>query len=537
MGPSSVTARRWAAVVALAAFVLAAAAGFAAQRDRPLALPAAQAIAIASKVEPLDQGLRPGDRPKVIYVDDHLVKVMWYRGDRAVATAGVDDHGKVIHRGMLDKYAGWGAPFSHAPAVLLALSLLFLVATLRRPLRRLRTLDAVALAALVVPASLLDRGYFGLALGICATLLLYLAARATWLAVRGPAPDDDPSAPVLLVELAARRRLPRLPAQVGFTLLAATLLVIVTSNGIVDIAIADMEGATVLIHGSLPYGNMPGDIVHGDTYGLPIYAIYAPFAALWPMTSDWDDPIGALIPNALLVCLCLAGAATAARGVRWPAVIALLAFPAALMSSSSGTNDVIIAAALIWAFAWWSRPAASAALVMFAATAKVAPLILLPLWLARLRGAALARALVACAAVAAVTLAGLLALGGLDGPKAMAHAIGFQFARRSELSIWTALGLQPLQPLAQALVIALVAGGTVLAWLDRAVATDPRRIAALTTAILAVLQVSANHWAPMYLMWFAPPALIALLGPLGAPAPERVAEDETVPATARFAPV
>ena len=45
----------------------------------------------------------------------------------------------------------------------------------------------------------------------------------------------------------------------------------------------------------------------------------------------------------------------------------------------------------------------------------------------------------------------------------------------------------------------------------------------------------------MYLLWFAPPAMVALLGPLAAPVAEPVAaeasEDDRVPAGARFAPV
>jgi hypothetical protein len=541
VGPSSLTARRWAAAVALAAFVLVAAVGLLTQRDHRLAVPAAEAARLAAAASPLDQHLRPGDEPKAIYVDDRLVKVMWYRDGRAVATAGVDRYQGVTHRGLLTSRAGWGAAISHSLIMLAGLTALFLLVTLRGPLRRMRTLDVLALAALVVPAVLIDRGYLGHAEGLAALLLLYLGARGAWLAVRGPDRADDPDAPVLLTAAAARWRLPRLPAQLALTLLAGTLLIIVTSNGIVDIAIADMEGATVLAHGVLPYGHMPGDIVHGDTYGLPIYALYAPFAAIWPMTSDWDDPIGALVPNAIVVCVCLAGAAGATRGARWPALLALLAFPAALMGSSSGTNDVVIAAMLIWAFAWWTRPAASSALVMLAGTAKVAPLVLLPLWLARLRGTELRRALVASAAVGAVVLAGLVALGGLHGPAAMLHAIAFQFDRRSELSIWTGLGLQPLQPLAQGLALALVAGGTVLVWLDRAVAADPRRVAGLVTAVLAALQVAANHWAPLYLMWFAPPALIALLGPLGATAPQPVAEraddEATLPSTPTLAPV
>ena len=542
MGPSSLSARRRAAALALATFLLASAVGLLRQHEPRLAVPTEKAARIAAATDRLRGALRPGDEPKGIYVDDQLVKIMWYRDGRAVATAGVTADGAVPDAGPLMSRAGWGAVLTHSLIVLGGLTVLFLLATLRTPLRTLRTLDVLARAAFVVPTVLIDRGRFGPAEGMVAVLLLYLAARGVRLAVRGPGLADEADAPVLLTAAAARLRLPRLAPQVTLAVLAATLLTIVTSTGIVDIAVADMEGATLLVHGVLPYGHMPTDMVHGDTYGLPIYALYAPFAAVWPMTSTWDDPLGALLLNALVVLVCLAGVAATTRGARWPAMLALLAFPAALMGSSSGTNDVLIAATLIWAFAWFTRPAASGALVMLAGVAKVAPLVILPLWLARLRGAELRRALAACAAVGATCLAALVAIGGLDGPAAMVHAIAFQFSRRSELSVWTALGLQPLQPLAQALALALVVGGTVLVWRDRSVAADPRRVAGLVTAILAALQLSASHWAPMYLLWFAPPAMIALLGPLGAartmPA-EAVGEahDDAahVPADVRFA--
>ncbi|MCW2982790.1 MAG: hypothetical protein JWR63_360 [Conexibacter sp.] len=541
MGPSSPTARRGALAVALVAFVLVSGAGLLTRHDKPLAVATGKAVRLSASALAPTHALRPGDVPQVLYVDDSLVKVMWYRHGRAVATSGVRADTGVMHQGAVTDRAGWGAPLSHAPIVLGALAILFLLATLRLPLRRMRTLDVLALSALLAPAVLIDHGRFGPAEGLMAALLLYLGARGAWLAMRGPDPADDPEAPVLLTVAAARARLPRLAPQVALTLLAATVMVVVTSTGIVDIAVANMEGATVLAHGRLPYGHMPGDIVHGDTYGLPIYALYAPFAAIWPMTSDWDDPIGSLVLNAIVLLACVAGAGAATRGARWPAIVALLAFPAALMGSSSGTNDVLIAAALLWAFAWWTRPAASSALVMLAGLAKLAPIVLLPLWLARLRGAELRRALIASAAVGLAVLIGLVAVGGLHGPASMVEALAFQFSRRSELSIWTALRLQPLQPFAQGLTLAIVAGGTVLVWLDRAVAADPRRVAGLVSAVLAGLQVSANHWAPLYLLWFAPPVMIALLGPLGAPAPATapapVPASGTASAATRFAPV
>ena len=52
----------------------------------------------------------------------------------------------------------------------------------------------------------------------------------------------------------------------------------VSSFDAVDVVYAVMEGATKLIHGVLPYGHMPPGIIHGDTYPILSYALYAPLA-------------------------------------------------------------------------------------------------------------------------------------------------------------------------------------------------------------------------------------------------------------------
>lgn len=544
MSPSLTPARRLAVAVALVTFVLVAALGALTHRDRPLGVPKEVAIQKSLSADRIHEIVRPGDHADVLRVDDRLVKVMWYRGDRAVATAGVTPQG-VTTAGRIGDHAGWGAPAAHTAIVLGLCTLLFLLAIVRAPLRAdLRTLDAVVAAALLAPAVLIDHGRFAIAEGLVAALLLYFLARGVLVAVRGPrragAPDGDDDAPVLLEILASRLRLPQLPAQAGWVLLAVTVILTVTSTGVVDIAMADIEGATVLLHGKLPYGHMPAnDIVHGDTYGLPMYVFYAPFAAIWPMRDSWDEATGGLVGNVVLLAACLAGLAAATRSPRrWPAIVAFLAFPAALMSTSSGANDIMIAALLIWAFAWWARPAASAGLVALAGAAKLAPLVLLPLWLARLddRRDRL-RALAVCAAVGAAVLAGLVGIGGLHGPSSMVHAIAFQFSRTSELSVWQQLGIGALQPLAQGLTIATALGGATLVLLDRDVARDPRRVAGLVGAVLAGLQLSANHWAPMYLLWLAPPLMIALFGPLGARVPVPVRDLASAPADARLAAV
>jgi hypothetical protein len=536
---SSLSARRSAALVALVVFLAASALGYArARHEPPLAVPAQRALTIGARDPNLAAAVRTSTSAKVLYLDGASVSVNWFRGGRAIATTTVRTDGHTYHPFAYTEHrAAFGAPLANSSILLAALTLLFLLATIRGRLRRTRTLDALVLGAFVIPAVFVDQARLTLCEVAGAALLAYIIVRGVVVALRRTGTDDAGDEPVLLERLAARVRTPALPAQLGAALLIATILVTLTCAAVVDVGTADMEGATVLTHGLLPYGHMPGDIVHGDTYGLPIYLIHVPFALLWPVTSDWDDQTGALVVAALALLACVAGIARAtgdragSGASRWPAIIALLAFPAALLSTSSGTNDGLIAAALIWALAWWARPALSAAVLAGAGVAKLAPLVLLPLWLARLRGAALVRATAAAAAVGAATLVALVALGGLHGPADMVHAMTFQLSRRSMMSLWATLDLQALQPLAQALTLAIALGGAVLVRRDRAVAQDPRRVAALITAVLAGLQLQANHWAPLYLLWLAPPAMVALLGPLGAraPAPATAQEPAAAP--------
>lgn len=538
---SLLSARRSAALVALVVFLATSALGFfKARHDPPLAVPAARALQIGAHDPTLAPVVRTTTSAKVLYLDDRSVGVNWFRDGRAIATTTVRTNGHTYHPYVYtERRAAFGAPIANSYIVLAALTVLFLLATLRGPLLRTRTLDALALAAFVIPVILVDQARLTLTEAVGAALLAYIMVRSVVFALRAPRPEDDEDQqqPVLLQRLAV----PRLAKQLGLALLAISVLVTLTSTAVVDVGTADMEGATALAHGLLPYGHMPGDIVHGDTYGLPIYLIHLPFALLWPVTSDWDDQTGALVVATLALLACAAGIARATgdgRGAasRWPALIALLAFPAALLSTSSGTNDGLIAAALIWALAWWARPALSTAVLAGAGVAKLAPLVLLPLWLARLRGRALVHALAAAAAVGAASLAALVLIGGTSGPSDMLHAMSFQVSRRSMMSLWATLDLQGVQPLAQAATLAIALGGAVLVARDKQLAADPRRVAALITAVLAGLQLQANHWAPLYLLWLAPPAMVALLGPLGAratvPAAEPAPAARPVPAAA-----
>jgi hypothetical protein len=211
--------------------------------------------------------------------------------------------------------------------------------------------------------------------------------------------------------------------------------------------------------------------------------------------------------------------ASPAAGLR--AALAWLACPPLFVAVSSGTSDVLLAALLTGALVLSQRRLASAALIVAAGWFKLVPFALLPVWLARLRGRRLVAALALLAASAAATWALLVALGGAGAPARMLHAIGYQLDRRTLHSPWTLLGIEWLQPLAQAGVLALVAGATVRARRDAAFAADPLRLAAFAGAVLLGLQLCGNYWTYLYLAWAAPCVVLSLLADVPGPAHAR----------------
>ena len=315
----------------------------------------------------------------------------------------------------------------------------------------------------------------------------------------------------------ARARLLRL-------LLAATVLVIamvgVSSNQAVDVIYAVMEGATKLIHGVIPYGHLPGDVVHGDTYPILSYAAYAPVALLAPVSSTWDSvdaALGVAVLCAGLAALAVALTARAApsaagasdtRGLR--AALTWLAFPPLLIAVSSGTTDVMLAAFLAIGVLLWRRPGASTAVLAAAGWFKLVPFALLPAWLARWRGGDARRALAAIALVSAAALALVVAVGGPAALGAMVRGVAYQADRGSPQSVWSALGIPAVQPLAEAAVLALIAGATVQVRSGRA-RSGPQGAAAIGTAILLGLQLSASYWTFLYVIWVVPLIAVSLL--------------------------
>lgn len=538
--------RRPSALLVAALVLVAAFAGLSATRERPRVLPRRTAVRAVLR-DPRDaRALAQGERwtaVRVIGVDLTETRVSFLDGPRLVAEAAVSPSGRVVRfTSVRNSGMAYGAPLTYRGWLIALGCLAFTLAVGVVPLRRVRNLDVLALLAFVVPVVALEQRLVVASTLTAVPSLAWLAGRCAWFAL-GPRRAPAPSRPLLDALTPAwsdAQRVRMLRLAVGTAALCVAMITI-TAESTVDVAQALMEGATLLVHGVLPYGHMPGDVFHGDVYPLLSYATYVPLALAMPVHDSFDLANGGLIVAALaavggawLLARCAdraarapdGGGSDAARAAGLRAALAWLAFPPLVVTVSSGTSDVLLAVLVLGALALARRPLASANLMLLAGWFKLVPFALLPVWLARLRGRSLAAALAVLAGSTAATLAVLLALGGSGAPAAMLHAMRYQLDRQSLHSLWILLGIPSLQPLGQAAVLALVAGATVRVRRDAELAGDPARLAALAAAVLLGLELVGNYWTFLYLAWVLPCVVVSLLAePARAPVAAAVPAD------------
>jgi hypothetical protein len=541
--------RRPALIAALAVLVAGALALAALQHSQPLPLPRAQAIAVALQSPRAHRILRKvrWDHIEADAVDSHLERLTFYEGGQAVAEVAVRRDRTVVEvldfKALNVPYGDW---IAYQPAALVVLAALFVLVAGVGPWRRRRNLDVLMALTLLAPVLLLQHHYIGPSVIAALPGLLYLMGRCALLALAGarPAAPSSPLFDLLTPGWGIHRRI-RLMRILLVAIGLIFLLVTVSSFDAVDVVYAVMEGASKLLGGVLPYGHMPGDVIHGDTYPILSYALYTPLAWLSPVQSVWDTvdlalglTVIAALVTAWTVFRMVAAGPTAGPGRRAPerelaglrSALAWLAFPPVLVITSSGTSDVVLGAMLAGAVLLWRRPGVCTGLLAAAAWFKLAPLALIPVRLAALRGGERIRAIAGLAVVSVPMVALLIALGGPRGPITMLHAISFQFSRGSPQSVWAALGISGLQPLAEGAVLALIAGVVVRLHGDPELAGNRQRMAALTVAILVGLQLVANYWAFLYLVWIVPLLAMSVLGePEGAPLVEEAAASRLSP--------
>jgi hypothetical protein len=408
------------------------------------------------------------------------------------------------------------------PAIWLGLCAIFLLPLLTpRRLLSIRTLDLLVLLSLGISLIWFNRGEIFTSVPLVYPPLVYLALRLAWIGAgtrrrRGEAPDGAP-----------RARMPSVvslcPPWLLVTLLAITLALRYGLNAfdsnVIDVGYAGVIGADLVTSGETPYGNMPSDCGHCDTYGPLNYAAYVPFELVMPWGGTWDDlpaAHGAATAFDVLTLMAMIMIGWQLAGPRLGLVLGLAwaAFPFSAYVLETNANDSLVAAMLAWGLVAARSPVGRGLGVGLAAAAKLSPALLLPLWsrhpyprggggaLRRLAGYALGLA-------GAVALTGwVLLLDGLDGVRAFwSRTVQYQLDRESPFSIWGQY--ESLRPVQLALmVVVAVAAVAVLRWPRR---LDLLGMAALSGALVIGFQLTLTHWFYLYIAWFLPFVLLAIV--------------------------
>jgi hypothetical protein len=304
----------------------------------------------------------------------------------------------------------------------------------------------------------------------------------------------------------------------------------VVDSNVIDVGYAGVIGANKLVHGKKLYGHWPPDNTYGGTYGPVNYYAYVPFREVFGWSGTWDDLPAAHGAALAFDLLTLLGLYLLGRRIRGPTLgvalaYAWAAYPFTLFTLESNSNDTLVTMLMVAALLVVSSAPARGAAAAFAGLTKFAPLGLGPLFL---RGTGdrwpRARSLLAYVlAFALATVAAMLPVL-LDGnlTRFWHDTVSYQATRPSPFSIWGLWGgLSVEQHIVQGLAVLLAVGA---AFLPRR--RGPLEVAALVGAIAIAVELALTHWFYLYVVWFFPFVMIAVLGMHREPATER----EPVPA-------
>jgi hypothetical protein len=302
----------------------------------------------------------------------------------------------------------------------------------------------------------------------------------------------------------------------------------VADSGVIDVGYSGVIGADHIARGEPVWGEgaFPEDNSFGDTYGPANYFAYVPFELALPWSGAWDElpaAHGAALAFDLATALGLfALGGRLRRGEAGQKLAATLlfawaAYPYAAYTLAANANDSLVAALVVWSLVAFTSPLARGALLAVAAGVKFAPLALAPLYAAGERGFRLGarlpewgrprRAALLFAGALLATAALLLAHPAVDPGLATFYerTVGSQIDRSSPFSVWGQADLEPLQLAVQLGAAALAIA---LAFVPRH--RDLPRIAALAAAVLIAVQLTADHWFYLYIVWFFPALIVAL---------------------------
>jgi hypothetical protein len=430
------------------------------------------------------------------------------------------------------------------PYIWIAFCLVFLIglADLRRPFSA-ANLDLLVLLSFSVSLVFFSRGEIFRSVPLVYPVLLYLLARGLWIGARRP--RERVLGSIWPTWALAAAAVFLLGFRIGLNVEAP--------RGVIDVGLAGVVGASRILDGEAPWGNMPrrddlepcgpadtdgfirdhiqtngrceAAIERGDTYGPVSYLAYVPATLVFPWSGKWDAlpaAHGTSIAFDLLTVIALGLVGLRFGGPRLGALLAFAwtAFPFTGYVLNANTNDTIMPAFLVLGFLALTSEWARGAAVALGGWAKFAALLLAPLWATypSLSAARLVRFALAFAASTVVVFGVLLLEPSVwDAARTFwDRTIGFQSARDSPFSIWGwgqyhAEGIPDLgflQPVVSALAVVLA---VVVALVPRV--KGPVQLAALTAAVLVAFQLALTHWFYLYLPWILPFVLLWLLLP------------------------
>jgi hypothetical protein len=420
---------------------------------------------------------------------------------------------------MARGYPGAFGRHVNALYIWLPLCVLFLVPFVdwRRPFSLLH-LDLLALLSFSVSLAFFNHSEIYTSVPLTYPPLVYLLVRMLML-VRG-----------------RRLRAPRLwiPAPwlaVGVVfLLGFRIALNVTDSNVIDVGYAGVIGAQRIAHGKPLYGGYPADNEHGDTYGPVNYEAYVPFEQIFGWSGTWDDLPAAHAAAIFFDLLAVGLLFLLGLRIRGPTLgvalaYAWVAYPFTLFALESNSNDTIVAVLLLatlllatWPPGARSRRGWAGVFAALAGLTKFAPLALAPLFATNglrelsARRRPLALGLFLGGFVVTAVLVSIPAVAHDSLHKIYERTIAYQDARGAPFSAWGLYGgLHGLQHGVQVAAVVLAL----------ALAVIPRRpglpaLAAASAAVLIALQLGLEYWFYLYIPWFFPLAMIALLaGPTG----------------------
>jgi hypothetical protein len=433
---------------------------------------------------------------------------------KEVAVAAVDDESWDVEYAWTGDQVGWNMARGEEGAygkqanywyVWGPLALAFALAFMRTDrLLSVRNLDVLALLGFLVSHAFFREGVVYEAVLLWYPPLIYLFLRTLLMGFGiGERVEKTSNLPTWLL--------------LGLAGLAGGLVLgLNLDSRVIDVGYAGVVGADLILHGTIPYGNMPADVGTGDTYGPLNYLLYAPFVLLFGFSGQWDflpaaHALTAFVFVAGAVALFITGWRLSGPKGAAALTFAWAVFPYTLYSTNNNTNDIVVAAVSAVGLAAAASPVGRGAGVAAGFAVKLYPIILGPLWM--MHDGARRRPIVdfLLGGLGVVLLTFWVVL--LDGRPVEAarllfeKTIAFQGARETPWTIFSqvpALGFLQQPLLAAVILLAFI----VAVWPRK---RTMRRLAAFSAALVIGFQLTTNYWFYPYVTWFEPFVFLALL--------------------------